>query len=509
MEASTIRMALFVGNDQGLPKEHKLQFASRDAREMAKVFKGLGSVDEDRVYLLENKKLDHIQDAFSEIRGRVKELKSEKHKLMFMFYYSGHGSKEALHISGQKWNREQFLKELETIPADLKMVVVDACESGSLLRNKGGRLITVAPTPEIDKLTQKGTIFLSSSAREELAQESNQYRGAIFSHHLINGLRGAADFNGNREISLWEAFHYASEATRSESIYGNTKQQNPGFDADFVGEDDVVLTSLHKGGSRIVFKNFPAQAIDLYDGNRYRIIGRIHLNGKEEITLDLPDMDYVLAYENKKSTYTSKVSLSWKKKVVVLPTDFQKFQTSAVISKGGDEISIHSLSTSAQWQTYTKSIFGNLQLLTLSFWKYKNFGAYQLFVKTGKGDFNHSFYKKENNLVQAGAGIEVPFYLSTYVLPYAGLNYGFGYNWGSKTERRSGFLPEGYQPEITEFSKYFQSIELITGLSVPLPLQTRFALGTGLVWNNYLPDFSWNDISPSAIPIVLRLGKNF
>ena len=48
-------------------------------------------------------------------------------------------------------------------------------------------------------------MLLSSSGADELSQESRALAGSVFTHHLVSGLRGAADENGDERIAQGEA----------------------------------------------------------------------------------------------------------------------------------------------------------------------------------------------------------------------------------------------------------------------------------------------------------------
>ena len=54
---------------------------------------------------------------------------------------------------------------------------------------------------------------MAASAGSELAQESDQLGGSVFTHFLQLGLWGLADRNDDGNVSLNEVFDYASERT--------------------------------------------------------------------------------------------------------------------------------------------------------------------------------------------------------------------------------------------------------------------------------------------------------
>ena len=96
------------------------------------------------------------------------------------------------------------------MPATIKLAVIDACKSGAVTR-KGG-----APADEfvVDVVNPKlsGMVLLTSSGADELSQESRALAGSVFTHHLVSGLRGAADEDGDHQVTVTEAYHYAYDA---------------------------------------------------------------------------------------------------------------------------------------------------------------------------------------------------------------------------------------------------------------------------------------------------------
>src|SRR5690606_41021268 len=104
-----------------------------------------------------------------------------------------------------------FRGRLNSLGADVRIAVVDACESGALTRLKGGR---AAPAFLIDQsIRSEGYAILTSSSGSEAAQESDRLGGSFFTHALNTGLRGAADAPRDGKVTLHEAYQYAHNDT--------------------------------------------------------------------------------------------------------------------------------------------------------------------------------------------------------------------------------------------------------------------------------------------------------
>ena len=80
--------------------------------------------------------------------------------------------------------------------------IVDSCRSGALFAQKGGTPIAPFGVHLVDDLPSKGEATITSSAADENSLELREIRGSVFTHHLISGLRGAADISGDGRVSL-------------------------------------------------------------------------------------------------------------------------------------------------------------------------------------------------------------------------------------------------------------------------------------------------------------------
>src|SRR5947209_33505 len=133
--------------------------------------------------------------------------------------------------------------------AAVRLAVLDACRSGALTRVKGAHAQPAIEVKLSDELTTRGEALLTSSTSDEQARESDALRGSFFTHHLVSGLRGAADRSKDGRVTLAEAYDYAYAHTVSEAAGG----QHPTFKYDLAGKGDVVLTSLGDGGAWLRF----------------------------------------------------------------------------------------------------------------------------------------------------------------------------------------------------------------------------------------------------------------
>lgn len=265
----------------------------------------------------------------------MRELRKAGTESLVLIYYSGHGGAEGLHIQGKNFARHDLAQFLESLESNMKILILDACESGDFLRHKGGRLVQDPKVVKLDRLESKGTVIISSSSRGEMAQESEDYRGAVFTHHFLNGMRGLADYDGDKTIRLMEAFDYARVSTKREEILGTSSQQNPEFDFDLTGESDPVVARIGSQQSRLVLQGMPGGPLEIYNGNTLRLESKIWLTGRDSASFILPSNKYILAYGEKDASRILEVDMTWQRQATVRPETFRKKAKSLLYGKGG------------------------------------------------------------------------------------------------------------------------------------------------------------------------------
>jgi hypothetical protein len=136
-------------------------------------------------------------------------------------YFSGHGLDGAfLPIDYDGYNNRIFYDEMTEILAKSKarhkMCFADACHSGSLLAQKGPAESQMMYYKAFDNILS-GTAFMLSSKAEEFSLEDGGLRQGVFSHFLIKGIKGAADTNSDKVVTISELFAYVHFEVRKYS----------------------------------------------------------------------------------------------------------------------------------------------------------------------------------------------------------------------------------------------------------------------------------------------------
>lgn len=151
-----------------------------------------------------------------------------------MFYFSGHGLQGAflpVDYDGQnnRLEHEEIKNILKACRAKHKLVLADACHSGSLLTLKTPLQIALEKYYEAFKFARRGTALLMSSKGEEYSLEDGGLRSGVFSYFLIRGLKGEANTNADNIITISELFSFVGANV---SIY-TSKVQTPSLTGDF------------------------------------------------------------------------------------------------------------------------------------------------------------------------------------------------------------------------------------------------------------------------------------
>ena len=138
-----------------------------------------------------------------------------------MFYFSGHGLDGSfLPVDYDGYQNRLLHTEvrdiLERSQAKHKIVYADACHSGSLDVNAYQLLAARSPNVRmtLDRFyraflnSEGGLALLMSSKGEEFSLEDGGLRSGIFSYYLIKGLKGLADKDRNKIVTIGELFNY-------------------------------------------------------------------------------------------------------------------------------------------------------------------------------------------------------------------------------------------------------------------------------------------------------------
>ncbi len=211
-----------------------LRFADKDAEAFANYLRSPagGSLDNDHLQILTNEKAT---------AGRVAEaldalVEQTKEGDQVIIYFSGHGDVERKTISQPGfllcWDSPArvymgggtyslaFLQEIvSTLSVQNKakvLVVTDACHAGKLAGSQiGGSQATAANLAK----QFANEVKILSCQPNEFSLEGEQWGGGrgIFSYHLVDGLFGLADHNGDGSVTVGEIDRYLEDHVTAEA----------------------------------------------------------------------------------------------------------------------------------------------------------------------------------------------------------------------------------------------------------------------------------------------------
>lgn len=236
------RFAVIIGNDHGHGADVRLRYAESDAAKVAKVLRELGQFRPADMVLLQGEDADTVRSTVIGVNDRIRAAQAlpDTQTLLFV-YYSGHADARALHLGASRLELRELAQLVRGSAAQVRLLVVDACRSGTLTRVKGGKIAPPFALADF-ALRGEGLAFLTASSENEDAQESDELRGSFFTHALVSGLLGAADENGNGEVTLEEAYAYAYDATLRATSATFAGTQHPNFRYEVQGQGSLVLT---------------------------------------------------------------------------------------------------------------------------------------------------------------------------------------------------------------------------------------------------------------------------
>jgi carboxyl-terminal processing protease len=139
------------------------------------------------------------------------------------FYFLPHDANpQNMTTKGLRWS--DFEEEVAALGARVKNVILmlDTCHSGALQIGMRG----IEVTPDLSSAFQrKGTYVLAAASADEAAVEAGTWGHGAFTHAILSGLKGGADYNSDRIVDILELFHYV-EASVADMTRG---QQHPRF----------------------------------------------------------------------------------------------------------------------------------------------------------------------------------------------------------------------------------------------------------------------------------------
>lgn len=166
---------------------------------------------------------------------------------VIIFYYNGHGNQNILSMYDRVMYHSEIANILKTSRAKRKLWIADSCHSGSM-QNTATNSVKSNDLRTIIEHHDNDITFISSSKANELSWSVSEFYSGVFTNFWLEGLKGAADVDQNRIVTLSEAFAYAYENVQKYSQQKLSYPQTPYIS----GVVDMQLPlSVLKSGSTI------------------------------------------------------------------------------------------------------------------------------------------------------------------------------------------------------------------------------------------------------------------
>lgn len=289
--AEVRRLVLAAGANNGGVDRELLRYAVSDAEHFVEVLQEMGGLDPADVVLLRDPDLAAFEQGLADLGRRVQAARRWGGRLEVLLYYSGHADEEGLLLAGDHLGYQQLLDSLKTTEAAVRIAVLDACNSGSITRIKGGK-----PQPPFlvdESFDMRGYAFLTSSSADEAAQESDQIEASFFTHYLISGMRGAADVTGDGRVTLHEAYQFAFDETRARTIGTAGGTQHPAYEGQMRGTGGVVMTEVRRNAAGLLLDEGLAGQIAIRNAQR-RLVAELNKSPGRPVELGLVPGAYTL-----------------------------------------------------------------------------------------------------------------------------------------------------------------------------------------------------------------------
>ena len=167
-----------------------LQNTTKDVKQLKKVFDKQGMIV--TTLTSSNATISNIEKKLNAI------IQLAKPEDRIIFFFSGHGDTGMILAYGpESFYYRDLMKMLSKAKTKEVFCFIDACMSGS-----------VTPTEYEWADAHKGITFMMSSRANEYSTENNWIGHGFYTQALLKGLRGKADKNEDRQITLMELFRY-------------------------------------------------------------------------------------------------------------------------------------------------------------------------------------------------------------------------------------------------------------------------------------------------------------
>lgn len=253
-------IAVVIGNrDYAASGSPNVEYAKRDAQIMREYLVRTLGYDLGNIIYEEDATFSKFREIFGTARKPEGKLfKFVKKGISSVFvYYVGHGapdleSKEAYfvpvdasvdYIKSNGYRLQTFYDNLSKVPAKKITVVLDTCFSGS--SEKGLLFKNISPAMVKVKKEYRGpanAVLFTSAAVDQVSTWYPEKKHSLFTYYFLKGLRGEADTNNDKKITVGEMQAYLKDHVPYMAQRLSGKEQQPVV----MGNEQDVIAVLKK-----------------------------------------------------------------------------------------------------------------------------------------------------------------------------------------------------------------------------------------------------------------------
>jgi len=250
--ALIIGISRYKNNLKGIPN---LKYADEDAKAMYDFFQKPtgGGFARENMLLLQNEQATtaRVHEALTQFVTRASE------NDLLLIFFAGHGAPDPFYPQNlylitydtnyaemdqtamAMANLRKFIEQ--NVRSKRVVMFFDACHSAGLSTEGTRDLANNLANLYLQKLLyeQDGRAIITSSDVNEASRESQKWGNGhgVFTYYLLEGLKGNADTNGDRLVSVGELFRYVQQKVRQDTRL----QQNPRM---LVGNNENLALSV-------------------------------------------------------------------------------------------------------------------------------------------------------------------------------------------------------------------------------------------------------------------------
>ncbi|MCQ2575590.1 MAG: caspase family protein, partial [Treponema sp.] len=306
--AEVNRYAVYVGSNRGGKNRTNLLYAGTDAEAIRNTMKEIGGIPDNNGVLLIDPSKKEIEAAISNISKKIKSNNSNG-RSEFLFYYSGHSDEDSLLLGENRFDYSDLKAKISDVPSDVHVVILDSCYSGNFIRTKGG--VKQKPFLIDDSSVVKGHAYLSSSSENEYSQESDEVEGSFFTNALVSGLRGAADADKDKKVTLNELYSYAFNDTLSKTEETQAGPQHPNYNITLVGSGDLVLSDFSDAEALVTIARELEGKVLIRDKND-KLVSEVNKLAGTPVIMALSEGDYTVTVITAAKTVQGNIKITKK-----------------------------------------------------------------------------------------------------------------------------------------------------------------------------------------------------